>query len=146
MQTELMFLCELLEFVVRIFSQIKTIKSRWYPGDCDVVPISVSFWRWIYFTDPLTERPRALQWRHNDRDGVSNHQLRLFTQPFIQARSKKTSKLRVTGLSVGNSPVNGEFHAQMASNAENVSTWWCHHDMLPIFQCIFVIERFCMLF
>ena len=32
----------------------------------------------------------------------------------------KTSKLRVTGLCGGNSPVTGEFPAQMASNAENV--------------------------
>ena len=34
-------------------------------------------------------------------------------------RSKKTSKLRVTGLCEGNSPVIGEFPAQRASNAEN---------------------------
>ena len=52
---------------------------------------------------------------------------RLFTQPFIQAKLKKTSKLRVTGLCAGNSPVIGEFHAQRASNAENVSIWWRHH-------------------
>ena len=37
------------------------------------------------------------------------------------------SKLRVTGLCVGNSPGTGEFPAQMASNAENVSIWWRHH-------------------
>ena len=43
------------------------------------------------------------------------------------ANSKKTSKLRVTGLCVGNSPVTGEFPAQMASYAENVSIWWRHH-------------------
>ena len=42
-------------------------------------------------------------------------------------RSKKTSKLRVTDFCAGNSPVTGEFHAQMASNAENVSIWWRHH-------------------
>ena len=36
-------------------------------------------------------------------------------------RSKKTSKLRVTGLCAGNSPVTTEFPAQSASNAENVS-------------------------
>ena len=40
----------------------------------------------------------------------------------------KTSKLRVTGLCVGNSPLTGEFPAQIASNAENVSIWWRHHD------------------
>ena len=42
---------------------------------------------------------------------------------------KKTSKLRVTGLCAGNSPETGEFPAQMASNAENVSIWWCHHAL-----------------
>ena len=36
-------------------------------------------------------------------------------------RSKKTSKLRVTGLCAGNLPETGEFPAQMASNAENIS-------------------------
>ena len=36
---------------------------------------------------------------------------------------------RVTGLCEGNSPVTGEFPAQRASNAENVSIWWCHHDV-----------------
>ena len=41
---------------------------------------------------------------------------------------KKTSKLRVTGLCEGNSPVTGEFPAQMASNAENVIIWWCQHE------------------
>ena len=30
---------------------------------------------------------------------------------------------------VGNSPVTGEFPAQMASNAENVSIWWRHHEV-----------------
>ena len=42
-------------------------------------------------------------------------------------RSKKTSKLRVTAFCVGNSPGTGEFPAQMASNAENVSIWSRHH-------------------
>ena len=41
--------------------------------------------------------------------------------------SKKTSKLRVTGLCAGNSPGTSEFPAQMASYAENVSIWWRHH-------------------
>ena len=44
---------------------------------------------------------------------------RMFTQPFIQAQiTKKTSKLRVTALCEGNSPVTGEFPAQRASNAD----------------------------
>ena len=40
----------------------------------------------------------------------------------------KKSKLRVTGLCEGNSPVTGEFPAQRASNAENASIWWRHHQ------------------
>ena len=43
-------------------------------------------------------------------------------------RSKKTSKLRVTGLCAGNSPATGEFPAQKASYEEDVSIWWRHHD------------------
>ena len=73
--------------------------------------------------------PTAVQWRHNLRDGVSKHQSHdcLFNCLF-RRRSKKTSKLRVTGLS-GNSPVTGEFPAQMASNTENYSIWWRHHEI-----------------
>ena len=60
----------------------------------------------------------------------------LFTQPFIQAQiKKKTSKLRVTGLCAVNSPVTGEFPAQRASNAENLSICWCHHAFDHIMPC-----------
>ena len=41
--------------------------------------------------------------------------------------SKKASKLCVTGLCAGNSPMTGEFLAQSASDAENVAIWWRHH-------------------
>ena len=69
-----------------------------------------------------------LRWRHNGHDSVSNHQPHdcLFNRLF-RRRSKKTSKLGVTGLCTGNAPETGEFLAQMASNAENVSVWWRHH-------------------
>ena len=70
----------------------------------------------------------TLQWRHNDRDGVSNHQLHhCFFNRLFRRRSEKTSKLSVAGLCAGNSPVTDEFPAQRASNAENVSIWWRHH-------------------
>ena len=45
----------------------------------------------------------------------------------FRRRSEKSSKLRVTGLCEGNSPVTGEFSSQSASNAENVFIWWRHH-------------------
>ena len=70
----------------------------------------------------------TLRWRHNEHDGVSNHQPHdCLLNRLSRRTSKKTSKLRVTGLCEGNSPVTGEFPAQMASNAENVSIWWRHH-------------------
>ena len=53
----------------------------------------------------------------------------LFAQPCVQAQIKENiTKLRVTGLYEGNSQVTGEFPTQRASNAENVSFWWRHHD------------------
>ena len=73
----------------------------------------------------------TLQWRHNRRDNVSNHQPHdCLLNSLFRRRSKKISKLRVTGLCAGNSPVTGEFPAQMASNAENISIWWRHHAYL----------------
>ena len=73
----------------------------------------------------------SLQWRHNGRDSVSNHQPHdCLLNRLFRRRSKKTLNLRVTGLCAGNSPETGEFPAQMASNAENVSIWWRHHCMV----------------
>ena len=76
----------------------------------------------------LTSTTNPLRWRHNGRDSASNHQPHdcLFNRLF-RRRSKKTSKLRVTGLCARNSPGTGEYPAQMVSNAENVSIWWRHH-------------------
>ena len=70
----------------------------------------------------------SLRWRHNDHAGVSNHQPHsCLLNRLFRRKSKKISKLRVTGLCAGNSPGTGEFPAQMASYAENVSIWWRHH-------------------
>ena len=77
----------------------------------------------------------TLQWRHNGRDSVSNHQPHdSLLNRLLRRKSKKTSKLRVTGLCAGNSPIIGEFPAQMASNAENVFIWWRHH-VSKVFPC-----------
>ena len=82
----------------------------------------------------------TLQWRHNGCDSVSNHQLHdcLFNR-LIRCRSKKTSKLRVTGLCEGNSPGTGEFPTQMTSNGENASIWWRHHDIC-MKMCVFSVN------
>ena len=69
---------------------------------------------------------RTLQWRHNKCDGVSNHQPHdCLLNRLFKAQIKKSINARA-----GNSPVTGEFPAQRASNAENVSIWWRHHDKL----------------
>ena len=52
----------------------------------------------------------------------------VYSTVYSRLWSKKTLKLRVTGLCQGNSPVTSEFPAQMASKAENVSIWWRHHE------------------
>ena len=71
----------------------------------------------------------SLQWRHNEHVGVSNHQsYDWLLNRLFRGRSKKSSKLRVTGLCAGNSPVTGEFPSQSASYAEKTSIWRCHHD------------------
>ena len=69
-----------------------------------------------------------LQGRHYERDDVSNHRrLDGFLNRLFKRWSMKISKLRVTGLCGGNSPVTDECLSQRASNMENVSIWWRHH-------------------
>ena len=77
-------------------------------------PPQISYW--------LEKKYVVLQWRHIWRYGVSKHQPHVFLfNRLLRRRSKKISKLRVTGLCERNSPVPGEFPAQMAINAEHVS-------------------------
>ena len=78
----------------------------------------------------LVDFTHTLQWRHNGCDGVTNHQRHDCLIDHLFGRiSKKTSKLRATGLCAGNSPVSGEYPAQMASNTENGFIWWRPHDL-----------------
>ena len=74
-------------------------------------------------------RTFTLHWRHNGHGGVSNHQPRgCILNSLFRRRWQKTSKLHVTGLCAGQFTGTGEFPAQRASNAENVSIWWSHHE------------------
>ena len=53
----------------------------------------------------IRDDDNTLRWRHNDHAGVSNHEpYGCLLNRLLRHRSKKTSKLRVTGLCVGNSP------------------------------------------
>ena len=97
-------------------------------------PESVSYWTGAIATEKRRHLSnmkvtfnRSSQWCSNEHDGVPNHQPHdCLLNRLSRHRSKKTSKLRVTGLCEGNSPVTGEFPAQRASNEENVSIWWRH--------------------
>ena len=85
---------------------------------------------WDYMERDMTNIEYTLLWRHNGRDSISNHQPHdCLLNRLFRRRSKKISKLRVTGLCAGNSPGTGEFPAQMSSNAATVSIWWRHHDI-----------------
>ena len=89
---------------------------------------SPQIWTWYSRGTNVSISLKPLQWRHNGLDGGSNHRrLDCLLNRLFRRRSKKISKLRVTGLCDGNSPVTSEFPAQRASNAENVSNWWRHH-------------------
>ena len=109
-----------------IFSQQAIIEISYFSSislksQCQLKAGSIHHWGLILCL--------TLQCRHNGHDGVSNHQPNHFLVIHLfRCRSKKTSKLRVTGLCEENSPVAGEFPAQRASNAENVSIWWRHHE------------------
>ena len=57
------------------------------------------------FSGPVQQQPvLALQWRHNECNGMSNHQrLCCLLDHLFRHKSKKTSKLHVTDLCEGNS-------------------------------------------
>ena len=106
------------------FTGHSAVRSKSYPGTLYYWPFVLGNHQWHL----LIPSRVPLQWRHNGRDSVSNHQPHdCLPNRLFRRRLKKTSKLRVTGLCVGNTPVTGKFPTQMANNAENVSIWWRHH-------------------
>ena len=85
----------------------------------------------------------ALQWRQNERNGISNQQPHDCLLNFLfRCRSKKPSKLHVTGLCEGNSPVNslhkGPVTRKMFSFDDVIMKMWhgiagqkCFYTLLP---------------
>ena len=98
--------------------------TRYYLNQCGDRS-AVWFVLQISWRLPITD---VGQWRHNERDGVSNYRRDdCLLNLLFARRSKKTLNLCVTRLCSGNSPVTNEFPTQRASNAENVTISW-HHD------------------
>ena len=119
MRMSLRMLCQTMWILHRCISEIYIYIYIWHWFRNEPI--------WINYTSRSVERrqllqifPTTLQWRHNGQC--------LFHHLF-RRRSKKTSKLRVSGLCAGNSPGTGEFPAQMARNAENLSIRWRHHEV-----------------
>ena len=82
----------------------------------------------IYWISKQAPISNSLQLHHNEHHGsLNNQRLDCLLSRCFRRRSKKTSKLRVTGLCAGNSQVTSEFLPQKATNTENVSIWWRHH-------------------
>ena len=102
-----------------------------------VQPVTIISSKWRHFRLSLwptrgdvrkSRHPIPLQWRHNERDGVSNHQPHdCLLNRLFRHRSRNIKAPR-------HWPLWGEFTGDRwiprtkASNAENVSNWWCHHD------------------
>ena len=81
--------------------------------------------------------PIPLRWRHNDHDCVSNHQPRgCSLNRLLRRRSKKTSKLCVTGLCVGNSP------GPVNSPHKGLVTRKCFHLMTSSWKA--GMDRYCI--
>ena len=79
---------------------IETQNSKMFSQNC-------AFWWRKYSTICMycldSEHMPSFEWRHNECDGVSNHQPHdCLLNLLFKCRSKKTSKLRVTGLCVRN--------------------------------------------
>ena len=72
----------------------------------------------------------TLQWRHNDHDGISNHQPHGCLLNRLQTQINENIKAPRHWPLCGEFTGTGEFPAQRASYGENVSIWWRHH-VLP---------------
>ena len=119
----------------QVMGCLRPVTSHDYLHQCFMTPYGVIRGNWVDYPALVLWSISSfiltpLRWRHNDHVGVSNHQPHgCLLNRLFRRKSKKTSELRVTGLCAGNSPGTGEFPAQMASYAENVSIWWRHHDI-----------------
>ena len=113
------------------------------------VKIRISLTRLLFFTAKLSEtkivmnpllfskglgigmqhghNSYSLRWRHNGRDSVSNHQPHHCLLNRYSDADQRKHQSSASLAFVWNSPGIGEFPAQMASCAENVSIWWRHH-------------------
>ena len=69
-----------------------------------------------------------------ERHVVSNHRsFDCLFNSLCWPTTKKHQKFASLAICEGNSLVSGEFPAQIASDPENISIWWRHHDYGPCY-------------
>ena len=96
--------------------------ATWIPCTiCRVcLHVITSSWNAQFKTTVITLMSKWARWR------LKSPASRLFTQVFIQVQIKENIKAPRHWPLCGNSPVTGEFPTQRASDANNISIWWCH--------------------
>ena len=108
---------------------------RWYPSKWRYL----SYFGTIYKVDmhsPEFSHVLSLRWRHNERDGISNHHPHdCFLNRIFRRRSKKTYKFRATGLCGGNSPHKGPV-------TRKCFHWW-RHQFLQDMETLSVLLSLC---
>ena len=85
---------------------------------------------------------RSIQWRHHERDGVSNHRrLDCLLSRLLRAQIKQSIKARRHWPPWGESTGDRCIPSQEASNGKNVSIWWRHHDAFMALWYRFVFSK-----
>ena len=95
---------------------------KWLPVHFRTITIKTMVMAYPVMVTLITMTSQWAWWR------LKSPASRLFIQPFFQAYIKQNIKAPRHWPCEGNSQWTGEFPAQMASNAENVSIWWRHNS------------------
>ena len=99
--------------------------------------INIVIWNCHFLIDIFV---MSLQWNHNECGSISKYRhLECLLNSMFRHRSKKRSKLHVTGLYEGNPLVMGGFPSQRASNIENASIWW--HAQMIVLWYVYLFGR-----
>ena len=110
---------------------VNVILCTWIYGKLVCHPIPNKWNSWSFYSVlVLRGLNMSLQWCHNEPDGISYHWLlSCFLSHLFQRRSKRTSKLCVTGLCEGNPPVTSGFPLTKDQWCENcfhlMTSSWC---------------------
>ena len=118
------------EMTTRTSLQAKMTKdAKWPPFTNHKGPLEINFvwphFSWQEYRGLVSRLYSAIT--ATQITSVSNRQPHdCLLNRLFRRRSKKTSKLRVTGLCEGNSLLTGEFPAQRASKADSVIICWRH--------------------